>query len=111
MAAGERLREERVRLGYTQGDFAQLGGVNRNTQGSYEKGERNPDSAYLVGVAAMGADVVYVLFGERTTPPLAGLSRVEEKLVEQFRALPEPDQAAFHRILGAMWEMSAKGKE
>lgn len=60
VGSGDRLREERVALGLKQEEFAQLGGVNRNTQGSYEKGELNPDTAYLTAVATAGVDVFYV---------------------------------------------------
>lgn len=36
---GNRLREERTRLGMTQGSFAIAGGVQANAQGKYERGE------------------------------------------------------------------------
>ena len=56
----ERLREERVRLGFNQADFAALGGVAKTSQFNYEKGERSPDAAYLVAIGAIGVDVLYV---------------------------------------------------
>lgn len=60
---GERLREERKRLGLSQTDFARLAGVHLNTQSRYEKGEREPDSSYLERLGNEGVDVNYVLFG------------------------------------------------
>jgi transcriptional regulator with XRE-family HTH domain len=60
---GERLREERKRLGLSQTDFARLAGVHLNTQSRYEKGEREPDSSYLETLGKKGVDVNYVLFG------------------------------------------------
>ncbi|MBM1191701.1 helix-turn-helix transcriptional regulator [Pseudomonas weihenstephanensis] len=107
VSAGERLREERMLLGLKQDEFAQLGGVNRNTQGSYEKGERNPDTAYLSAVAAAGVDVLYVLTGVRATRAVEGLSSSEERLVSLYRQLTEDDQKAVHRIVGAMAEVPA----
>jgi len=61
----ERLTEERLRLGYGQGEFAALGGVGRGAQANYEKGLRQPDMAYLEAVAAAGADVLYIVTGAR----------------------------------------------
>lgn len=63
---GERLREEREALGYTQGDFADLVGQSRKSQGRYEAGERAPDAEYLSTAAKHGVDVLYVLTGQRT---------------------------------------------
>lgn len=102
VGVGERLREERTRLGLNQEAFAQLGGITRNTQGSYEKGERNPDSVYLTAVLKAGVDVPYVLTGRRTRRALEGLTEAEEVLLHQIRALSDYDQKAVHRIISAM---------
>lgn len=103
---GERLREERTRLGLNQDAFAQQGGITRNTQGSYEKGERNPDSAYLTAMAKAGVDVLYVLTGARLTAAASGLNTAEDQLLQQFRILSDYDQKAVHRIVGAMAEVT-----
>lgn len=63
---GERLREERERLGMSQAAFGQLAGVKKNAQFNYEAGHRSPDSEYLSAVARHGADVLYILTGRRT---------------------------------------------
>lgn len=113
VGVGERLREERTRLGLNQDAFAQLGGITRNTQGSYEKGERNPDSVYLTAVVKAGVDVLYVLTGRRTQQAVEGLSEVEAALLNQFRTLSDYDQKAVHRVIGAMAEvttLSSAGK-
>ena len=102
VGVGERLREERTRLGLNQEAFAQLGGITRNTQGSYEKGERNPDSVYLTAVLKAGVDVPYVLTGRRTQRALEGLTEAEEVLLHQIRTLSDYDQKAVHRIISAM---------
>ena len=59
----ERLREERKRLGLSQGEFADLLSIHRNTQARYERGEREPDTAYLEALRAVHVNVNYVLFG------------------------------------------------
>jgi len=60
-----RLREERERLGWTQSEFADLGGVKRTTQSFYEKGTRVPDLRYLQRIGEEGVDITYLVVGER----------------------------------------------
>ena len=61
MGIGERLREERERLRLNQEQFGEIGGVRKQSQLLYEKGERHPDSQYLAAIAAAGVDVLFVL--------------------------------------------------
>ncbi len=65
MDIGTRLREERERLEMTQEEFGQAGGVLKRALIRYEKGERMPDAAFLAAIAAAGADVLYILTGQR----------------------------------------------
>ncbi len=60
---GSRLREERLKLGITQEKFAELGGVKKLTQITYEQGKRYPDVRYLMAVGESGVDVCYLLTG------------------------------------------------
>ncbi len=62
---GERLAEERKRLGYNQTDFAALVGITRKTLFGYESGERAPDAVALATWASNGLDVMYVVTGNR----------------------------------------------
>jgi transcriptional regulator with XRE-family HTH domain len=62
-----RLKEERLRLGLNQTDFAQTGGVQKRAQVSYEQGDRFPDVEYLFSISTIGVDIVYLLTGERKT--------------------------------------------
>jgi transcriptional regulator with XRE-family HTH domain len=99
ITTGERLREERERLGLTQPAFAAVGGVTKMSQINYEKGDRKPDSAYLTAIAAIGADVFYILTGRRS---LAPLTPDELELLERFRAASlEGKAAAIGALLGA----------
>lgn len=61
---GLRLKEERARLGYSQSDFAEKGGVGRTSQVKYEAGERVPDGNYLKKVSELGVDILYVVTGK-----------------------------------------------
>lgn len=58
---GDRLKEERLRLKLSQEAFGLAGGVGKNAQIKYEKGERTPDAEYLQGIHAAGADILYVV--------------------------------------------------
>ncbi|MGK8744106.1 helix-turn-helix domain-containing protein [Pseudomonas aeruginosa] len=100
-SAGDRLREERSRLGFKQEEFAQIGGVNRNTQGSYERGDRSPDANYLTAVAAHGVDVLYVLTGQRTAEPLGDLDTDAHELVQLYQKISEADRAVLMRMAWA----------
>lgn len=64
---GQRLKEERIRLGRTQRDFAAVGGVLPNAQSNYERGLRSPSAFYLAKLAKIGVDVLYVVTAERAT--------------------------------------------
>ncbi len=93
---GDRLREERKRLGMTQEQFAAAAGVVGRTQGMYEREDRAPDSIYLAAVARLGVDIGYVVTGDAQG---ARLSADEALLVQTYRGL---DQAGKTAALGAV---------
>lgn len=64
---GQRLREERERLGLSQSALALIAGVGKSTQINYEGDKRRPDSDYLEAVADSGVDVLYVVTGGRAS--------------------------------------------
>ncbi|OEC35688.1 Transcriptional regulator, contains XRE-family HTH domain [Pseudomonas cuatrocienegasensis] len=109
MGIGDRLKEERQRLGLNQSDFAALAGVAKNSQLNYEKGERSPDAAYLAAVAASGVDVLYIVTGKRTPEPSDSLSAAEADLLERYRELPEVDRAHINRVARALAEFVRRG--
>lgn len=105
---GERLKEERVRLGYNQGDFAAIAGVAKTSQFNYEKGERSPDAAYLAAVAEKGVDVLYVVTGRRTPEASSSFNGDEIALVEHYRQLPEGDRQHTHKMVTALAAMAGR---
>lgn len=112
MDIGARLQAERKRLGLNQEQFGEAVGVSKRTQAAYEAGTTDPTSIYLNRAAStLGIDILYVVTGVPTPQVVDGFTVAEDTLINQYRALPEADQAAVHRIVGAMWEQSAKGKE
>lgn len=88
---GDRLREERERLDFNQTAFGAIGGVQKQAQLKYEKGERHPDALYLEAVAKVGADVQFIVTGERCP---GSLTSDENELLSHFRSAPLAVKAA-----------------
>lgn len=88
VSIGERLREERERIGLNQTEFSEVGGVTKKTQGLYEKGERSPTADYLASVGKIGVDISYVVEGNQTvTPTVAVSDPLENALLGNFRQM------------------------
>lgn len=93
---GERLKEERLRLGYNQTNFAQLAGVTKNSQINYENNTRHPDTLYLRAINRVGADINYIVTGNRSSDTNESiLTQVEnQKVLDTLKFLrKEIDQA------------------
>jgi transcriptional regulator with XRE-family HTH domain len=100
---GKRIKEERVRLKRNQQEFAAFGGVARNAQSNYEKGDRVPDAEYLTGISKRGADVNYILTGIRmNTLGSEHLNKEESALLDNFRHLGVEDKKAIYHVSLAM---------
>ncbi|WP_122665343.1 helix-turn-helix domain-containing protein [Pseudomonas viridiflava] len=99
---GDRLREERERLGMNQTEFGTLLGVSRGTQKNYELGANSLDLRYVSALTECKVDAGYVLTGLRSRPPAEGLDQAEVELIEQFRQLPADDQKTVRRIVKSM---------
>ncbi|BEV15809.1 helix-turn-helix domain-containing protein [Herbaspirillum sp. DW155] len=87
VAIGERLKEERKRLGMTQAVFAQMGGIGLSALKLYEGDEREPGALFLAAIAKHGADVQYIVTGVRgqPVPPTADLEPDIQMLVEDYK--------------------------
>ncbi|BAP44432.1 Cro/CI family transcriptional regulator [Pseudomonas sp. StFLB209] len=96
---GRRLKYERIRLGFTQAQFGSVGGVATNAQAHYESGVRVPRADYFAGVAAAGADVMYVLSGGRSRPCGVALPEHERFFIESYRSLPGSGKHLIHQLL------------
>lgn len=111
-AFGERLLEERKRLGMNQEAVADRCDVTLRSQRNYEKGERHPDAAYLERLAAIGVDVLYVLTGRRAPTgngyataepgPAGTLSLAELGLIKSWRQLDAKGRQAVLAMMEAL---------
>lgn len=110
---GERLREERERLGYSQKEFAELAGVKRATQYLYEIEENSPNYRYFKAIAEMGVDIQYLFYKKKQNAEILDLSLdVLEGIffaVEEYgrddrdRPLPYEKRLEFFRMLCAAY--------
>lgn len=62
---GGRLREERDRLSLSQGELGVVMGVDRKVVRHYEENKTSPRADQLVAFMQRGADIWYVLTGQR----------------------------------------------
>lgn len=98
---GERLKEERVRLGFNQAEFAAFAGVAKTSQFNYEKGDRSPDADYLAAVSAQGVDILYVVTGERKPQTVDSISSDALALLEVYKRVSEADRQILLRTASA----------
>lgn len=108
MSVGERLKEERERLGLTQPAFAAVAGASKRTLIDWEKGATSPSAVQLSAIAVVGADVLYILTGQRS--PTA-MQPDEAMLLERYRTSPQAlRDAALRVLLGADTPLPAASK-
>ena len=79
VSLGERLREERERLGLSQTLFGDIAQVTKKTQMLYEGDQRSPKADYLTAIAEQGIDVQYVLTGNRSVSGSSPLGMPESE--------------------------------
>lgn len=98
-AIGERLREERMRLGYSQPAFAALGGASKGSQLAWEKGSATPNAEFLHAVARIGVDLLYVVTGKHGA---ASIAADEEVVLAGYRKLDARGRAGVLALIGGM---------
>ena len=100
MHMGDRLKEERERLGLNQTDFAALAQATRKALFNWETGTAAPNAVALAAWAAVGLDVLYVVIGKRSG--FGSLTAEEETMLGYFRdASKEVRRAALGALIGA----------
>lgn len=102
---GKKIRDERLRLGFTQEDFARACKVGRRAQSAYEAGERIPDLTYLKHAIDAGADPLYILTGVRREAS-ATADHVKDRFIralcEVLQIAGDPIDEAFHALSEAV---------
>lgn len=95
----ERIKEERGRLGLTQPEFAEVAGAKKRTLIDWEKGVSSPTAVQLSALATIGADVQYILTGNRSS---AALTPDEQALLAGYRALDARGKAGVFGMIGGL---------
>lgn len=94
----------------TQLQLAEALGISKRTQANYESGSSDATASYLSNVAVQfNFDVPYILTGRRTTLALDSLNELEDRIVQQYRSIPEDDQRAIRRFVKALADDVVKG--
>ena len=100
-----RLQEERKRLGFTQEAMAEKIGATKRSVINWEGGAALPGAEVLAKFAKAGADVLYILTGQRSVVSAsianAPMSQGDRVLLDNFHAAPAQVQAGIKTALGA----------
>lgn len=99
MLIGERLQQERQRLGMTQAEFAEACGSGKRQQSRYEAGEQVPGGEYLAGAAQLGVDVSYVLTGNASVST-GSVSAEDALLLAAYHRAPPATRSLVLAALG-----------
>ena len=91
-----RLKEERKRLGLSQEAGAKALGISLASLSTYERSKVTPPVSVLIPYAKLGADIQYIITGERSS---ARLPDTEQLLISSFRSAPAPVQAGIMAML------------
>lgn len=102
MDISSRLKEERERLGLTQTAFGELGGMGKTTVIAWERGTAYPNAAFLAAIARAGADVLYILIGDRAFEPPPTLTADERTVVAGYRLLDARGKAGVLGLIGGI---------
>lgn len=95
MSLGQRLKEERERLGLTVVAFAEAAGAKKNTVIDWQKDVSSPPAVKLSALADIGVDVLYVLTGVSSQPALPPeLAADEQMLIDAYRSMPMAQRKA-----------------
>ena len=96
MSVGNRLKEERKRLGLSQEAMGLACGVAKRTQILFEQDAHLPGGAYFVAADGLGMDLTYVMVGRRDR-----LSEADADLLDAWRkATPSARAAALSALSG-----------
>lgn len=90
---GERLKEERKRLGFSQIKLCELMGITRKTLFSYETGERSPNVLFLASLYDHDFDVDYILKGKHGPLQPALMEKIRQAAESAFQMVNSTDIA------------------
>lgn len=104
---GLRLEEERKRLGLNQDQMAGLGGVAKRTYCNYEAGSREPGASLLASLAKIGADIQYIVTGQRQGHGI-GEAAVHQAVLDAVDLLSLEKKVDAQQLAKAVTKLCAK---
>lgn len=107
---GERLREERTRIAYSQIAFSDACEINRGTLSNWEKGDQTPSAAALGVMATLGVDVLYVVTGQRANASESTLAPAERDLLQAWRNSTSEGRTALEAVAKLAFSPEQKEK-
>lgn len=105
-AIGQRLKEERERLGYQPIQIAQLIGVPEEEYVSQEMGESDPGIFNMTKLHSCGFDVMFIITGTRYRPV-----QEESELLRRFRDLSLKGRNSVFMTLDALERLAPNLKQ
>nr|VFK69406.1 MAG: hypothetical protein BECKUNK1418G_GA0071005_13952 [Candidatus Kentron sp. UNK]VFK73937.1 MAG: hypothetical protein BECKUNK1418H_GA0071006_13822 [Candidatus Kentron sp. UNK] len=97
-------------MGYNQTDFAAIGGIKLRAQFNYETEVRKPDSDYLAAIASAGADILYILTGQRGVVE-SPRKPEEEALLDNYRNSSEDSRRILRETSAALAQHKGRKKK
>ena len=99
MCISERLRQVCEAKNWKITDFAEQAGIAYRTMQGYIGGEREPNAEGMSGIAKAGVNLNWLVSGEgemfQAVTPKNTISEQEEKLIADYRTMPENLKDAF----------------
>ncbi len=96
---GDRLREERVRLGMNQEVFADRCGISKGSLGGYERGQTPMNVVLLLILQDLKVDISYVLTGRRTD---GSLGVADGHLIDMLAKLSVRERQAVFNLVSTL---------
>jgi transcriptional regulator with XRE-family HTH domain len=96
---GERLREERVRLGLTQEELATKAGMGKNSLLAYEKGKTPINIMMLMILGDFGVDLGYVLTARRAS---GDVNFEDRQMLDQLAKLSSRERSAIFAMVSVL---------
>lgn len=107
MTIGKRLKEERERLGLTQAALGEIGEFGSTTVKAWERGTAFPNALFLSDIADIGADVQYIVIGERRGQGL-GESAVHQAVLDAIDLLSLAKKVDADQLARAVVKLCAR---
>lgn len=104
MGMSDRFKEERTRLGLSQAALAEKIGATKRSVINWEGGAASPSTDAVAEFAKAGADVLYILTGQRqggAASSAPALTREEACFLDNYRHCPPEGQAAIEATCAA----------